>query len=154
MWEVYRRSPELKQIPYDLNSFEPPFAKRFALRQHQLMQQGMSKEAAYQDTEKEMAMHKQELLKYVFVSTTREPNWFYLQCLRLLPSMLPCLELSGNLPVFSFLHNPHRPEGMTASTQVCRQAGYVLPKYSVIATIQEQEEQELAEAYEEHQKYK
>lgn len=65
MWDVYRRSPELKNIPYNLNSFEPPFAKRFALRQHELMQQGMTKEAAYRDTEQEMAMHKQELLKCV-----------------------------------------------------------------------------------------
>lgn len=36
----------------------------------------------------------------------------------------------------------------------CRQAGNVMPKYSVIQTIQEQEEQELVEAYEQHQKYK
>lgn len=41
-----------------------------------------------------------------------------------------------------------------SSLNPCRQAGHVLPKYSVIATIQEQEEHELAAAYEEHQKYK
>ena len=63
MWEVYRRNPELKRIPYSINSFEPPFAKRFALRQHELMKQGMTQEAAYKDTEKEMAMHKEELLR-------------------------------------------------------------------------------------------
>ena len=41
MWEVYRRNPALKKIPYELDSFEPPFAKRFALRQLELMRQGM-----------------------------------------------------------------------------------------------------------------
>eukprot|EP00892_Ulva_mutabilis_P005513 jgi/Ulvmu1/3333/UM155_0016.1 len=97
MWEVYRRNPELKRIPYSINSFEPPFAKRFALRQHELMQQGMSQEAAYRDTDKEMAMHKEELLR----SSVR-----------------------------------------------------VLPNYSVIATIQEQEEQELVAAYDQYQKYR
>lgn len=64
MWEVYRRNPELKLVPYNIGSFEPPFAKRFALRQYELMRQGMSKEKAYQDTEKEMAQLKDHYVQY------------------------------------------------------------------------------------------
>ena len=65
MWEVYRRNPALKKIPYELDSFEPPFAKRFALRQLELMRQGMPKEKAYQDTNKEMQHLKEHYLKCV-----------------------------------------------------------------------------------------
>lgn len=64
MWEVYRRDPDLKKLPYYLDSFEPPFAKRFALRQLELMRRGATKEKAYQDTNKEMAALKELLVKY------------------------------------------------------------------------------------------
>jgi hypothetical protein len=65
MWEVYRRNPELKKLPYELDSFDAPFAKKFALRQLELMRQGMTREKAYQDTEKEMANLKEHLIKCV-----------------------------------------------------------------------------------------
>lgn len=63
MWECFRRQPEVRLIPYRLNSFNPPFAKRFALRQYQLMQQGRSKQQAYEAVSREMAAEKARALK-------------------------------------------------------------------------------------------
>jgi hypothetical protein len=58
MWDYFRKNPEVHQIPYALNSFNPPFVKRFALRQYQLMQQGKTKEDAYEIVSKEMMRDK------------------------------------------------------------------------------------------------
>ena len=64
MWECFRRQPEIRLIPYRLNSFNPPFAKRFALRQYQLMQQGRTKQQAYEAVALEMAAEKDRALRY------------------------------------------------------------------------------------------
>jgi hypothetical protein len=64
MWEYFRRHPEVRQIPYQLNSFEPPFVKRFALRQYQLMQQGMDKEDAYVMVSEEMEEERLSELRW------------------------------------------------------------------------------------------
>lgn len=63
MWEYFRKNKDARQLPYSLNSFDPPFVKRFALRQYQLMQQGMDKEEAYDVLSEEMNAEKQNLLK-------------------------------------------------------------------------------------------
>jgi hypothetical protein len=63
MWEYFRKHPEVRRIPYELNSFEPPFAKRFALRQLEHMRAGMSKKDAFDVTSKELAEHKEDLLR-------------------------------------------------------------------------------------------
>ena len=47
---------QAKQTPVDLSSFDPPPARRFAIRQLELMeQQGMSRHQAQGAVEKEMA---------------------------------------------------------------------------------------------------
>lgn len=67
MWDYFRKHPEIRKIPYELNSFEPPFVKRFALRQYQLMQQqGLSKQRAYEEVSEEMRHEKEDLLGCVF----------------------------------------------------------------------------------------
>lgn len=63
MWEYFRKHPEARLLPYDINSFEPPFVKRFALRQHQLMQEGLSKAQSYETVSKEMESEKQNTLR-------------------------------------------------------------------------------------------
>lgn len=47
MYDFYQRHPEAKRVPYDLNSFQPPFVKRFALRQWSEMQAGKTKSEAH-----------------------------------------------------------------------------------------------------------
>ena len=63
MWDLFRREPEVRLMPYHLNSFEPPLAKRFALRQWQLMQdEGLSKIDAQNKVNKELGTEKKNLL--------------------------------------------------------------------------------------------
>lgn len=63
MWQYFKKHPEARLIPYDLNSFKPPFVKRFALKQYQLMQQGMTREQAYEDVTKVMKPEKDVSLR-------------------------------------------------------------------------------------------
>eukprot|EP00200_Dunaliella_tertiolecta_P001533 CAMPEP_0202351630 /NCGR_PEP_ID=MMETSP1126-20121109/8186_1 /ASSEMBLY_ACC=CAM_ASM_000457 /TAXON_ID=3047 /ORGANISM="Dunaliella tertiolecta, Strain CCMP1320" /LENGTH=113 /DNA_ID=CAMNT_0048943761 /DNA_START=251 /DNA_END=592 /DNA_ORIENTATION=+ len=56
MHKFYMRHPEARLEPVPLQSFEPPIAKQFAIRQLQLMQQGkgkFSEDEAFALTEKE-----------------------------------------------------------------------------------------------------
>lgn len=94
MWEVYRRNPDLKRLPYSLDSFDPPFAKKFALRQLELMNMGMTREQAYRDTQKEMSQLKVHLAKYVFYSSAFVLYYDVLVCAVLGTHMLantPCI---------------------------------------------------------------
>ena len=65
MWEYFRKHPEARLIPYELNSFDPPFVKRFALRQHKLMQNGCTKTEAYEKVAEELEPEKQDALRCV-----------------------------------------------------------------------------------------
>lgn len=50
----YDRYPNAKYIPVDLRSFDPPLAKKFAVRQLALMETGMSKQEAQAQVEGQM----------------------------------------------------------------------------------------------------
>ncbi|KAL4425206.1 hypothetical protein ABPG75_009222 [Micractinium tetrahymenae] len=57
----YRKHPEARLEPVDLSSFEPPTARRFALRQLELMHgRGLSQRRAYEITEKEFAEERRQ----------------------------------------------------------------------------------------------
>lgn len=49
----YQKYPEAKLEAVDLTSFEPPAARRFVLRQQQLMEQGVERKAAFAAVETE-----------------------------------------------------------------------------------------------------
>ncbi|KAL4435585.1 hypothetical protein ABPG77_002548 [Micractinium sp. CCAP 211/92] len=57
----YRKHPEARLEPVDMSSFEPPTARRFALRQLALMQeQGLSQRKAYDIVEAEFAEERRQ----------------------------------------------------------------------------------------------
>eukprot|EP00884_Botryococcus_braunii_P023270 jgi/Botrbrau1/9627/Bobra.0131s0007.1 len=62
----YAKRPEFLEEPVDLNSFSPPFARKFAWRQLELMEAGMTRKAAERLTEREF---KDELESKSFKSS-------------------------------------------------------------------------------------
>eukprot|EP00244_Chara_vulgaris_P000653 TRINITY_DN1106_c0_g1_i1.p1 TRINITY_DN1106_c0_g1~~TRINITY_DN1106_c0_g1_i1.p1 ORF type:complete len:177 (+),score=30.60 TRINITY_DN1106_c0_g1_i1:559-1089(+) len=54
----YARHPEARFVPYKLNSFEPPIARRFAWRQIELMREGYSQREARDQVELEFEDQK------------------------------------------------------------------------------------------------
>ena len=65
MWKYFRRHPEARKIPYHLNSFEPPFVKRFALQQLKLMKKGFSESEAFKRVSRDMADEKYKAMRHV-----------------------------------------------------------------------------------------
>lgn len=52
--ELYQLLSQFLEEPLDLNSFDPPVARKFAWRQLELMEKGMSRKKAEQQTEEEL----------------------------------------------------------------------------------------------------
>ncbi|CAD7700904.1 unnamed protein product [Ostreobium quekettii] len=57
----YRKYPMARTVPIDLNSFEPPIARKFAWRQMELMKDGMSQDEAFAKVEAEMGLQLEAL---------------------------------------------------------------------------------------------
>lgn len=57
----YARHPEAKMVPFSLQSFDAPIARRFALRQMQLIEEGLSRREARNRTEAEFKAEEEKL---------------------------------------------------------------------------------------------